>query len=200
MFIWLQKYKSIVVAGLCFIIVGFLFLYKQNGDKAEIETNPPIWLEEVQGTTPENEQVSEKLYVDVKGAVKQPGLYEVSEEDRVFDVIERSGGLLESADESQVNFALKVYDEMVIYIPKIGEVHEATVSSGGSTSKDEKININKASSAELETLPGIGPGKAAAIIEYREKNGKFHEIEDIMNISGIGEKTFEKLKDSITVK
>lgn len=200
MLIWLQKYKSLVVGGLCFIIVGFLFLYKQSGEKAEIETHSPIWLEEVQENIPETEPILEKYYVDLKGAVKQPGLYEVSEEDRVFDVIERSGGLLESADESQVNFALKVHDEMVIYIPKIGEVNEAALSSGESTSKNSKININKASSAELETLPGIGPGKAAAIIEYREENGKFHEIEDMMKISGIGEKTFEKLKDSITVK
>ena len=96
---------------------------------------------------------------------------------------------------------MKIEDEMVIYVPSIGEREDELVQFSGLVSNQQnKININKASQEELMTLPGIGPSKASAIIEYREQNGAFQNIEEIKNISGIGEKTFEKLKDHIRVK
>ena len=103
-----------------------------------------------------------------------------------------------------MNLSQKIVDEMVIYIPVFGEEMDMlppTIVSSQSVSKEEgKVNINTADSNELQTLSGVGPSKADAIIEYREQNGPFQKIEDLMNISGIGEKTFEKLKDGITVQ
>lgn len=145
------------------------------------------------------------IIVDLKGAVKKPGVYDATEGDRVIDVLKKAGGLLENADRNQINFALRIYDEMVIYIPEEGEGLFETNGAEGMTSisvqqNDGRINLNKATEAELQTLPGIGPSKAAAILEHRETNGPFKAIEDLKLIAGIGDKTFEKLKERIKVK
>lgn len=154
-----------------------------------------------------NQAKPETIMVDVKGAVVNPGVYEAKIGDRVIDIIQLAGGLLENADKNQINFAMKVADEMVLYLPVLGEQSvenksEAPVTGSFATaSSDEgKVNLNTASETELQTLTGIGPSKAAAILEYRETNGRFREIEQLMEISGIGEKTFEKLKEEVTVK
>jgi competence protein ComEA len=144
----------------------------------------------------------QKIMVDLKGAVLAPGVYEANEGERVIELIERAGGLSENADRSKVNLAERVTDEMVLYIPAVGEVGEIVQGTPSFTqvdSKEAKVNINKADATQLETLPGIGPAKSAAIIEYRETSGPFKSIEDIKSISGIGDKTFEKLKDNISV-
>ena len=124
----------------------------------------------------------------------------------MIDVISRAGGLTDKADQVQVNFAEHVKDEMIIYIPAKGEEGLSTpITSGSNPSssvggqRSEKININKADETELQNLPGIGPAKAAAILEYRNTSGPFKAIEDLKNISGIGDKTFEKLKDLIVI-
>ena len=137
------------------------------------------------------------VLVDVKGAVVTPGVYEVSANGRVKDVIQKAGGFLEEADQAQLNLAGKVIDEMMIYVPLKGET---TVAAGSVTAESGLISINTADLIELQQLPGIGPAKAEAIIQYREENGPFGASEDLQNISGIGEKTFEKLKDLITVQ
>ncbi|WP_273832700.1 helix-hairpin-helix domain-containing protein [Guptibacillus sedimenti] len=137
------------------------------------------------------------VLVDVKGAVVTPGVYEVSANGRVKDVIQKAGGFLEEADQAQLNLATKVIDEMMIYVPLKGET---TVAAGSVTAETGLISINTADLIELQELPGIGPAKAEAIIQYREENGPFSASEDLQNISGIGEKTFEKLKDLITVQ
>ncbi|PFO03837.1 competence protein ComEA [Bacillus sp. AFS076308] len=150
----------------------------------------------------------ENIMVDVKGQVNRPGVYQSNTGERVIDVIGRAGGLTEQADQTQVNFAEHVEDEMVIYIPGKGEEGSSLPSSIGTSGtvssadgqKQGKININKADEQELQNLPGIGPAKAAAIIEFRNTSGPFKAIEDLKNISGIGDKTFEKLKDLIAVK
>ncbi len=137
------------------------------------------------------------VMVDVKGAVKAPGVYEIGGDGRVKDVITRAGGFLKDADETQLNLASKVADEMVIYVPVIGE--NKTEPLGSQSAESDVVSINRADITELQELPGIGPSKAEAIIQYREENGRFTTIEDLQNISGIGEKTFDKLKDLITV-
>lgn len=123
----------------------------------------------------------------------------MKEGERVIDVIERAGGFRENADSLQVNLSQRVHDEMVIYVPVQGEnIPVSTLlPAPAGTSNNGKININTASATELETLPGIGPQKAEAIIQYREENGPFQKAEDLMKVSGIGEKTFEKLKEHI---
>jgi len=144
-----------------------------------------------------------KIKVYIVGAVRYPGVIEVEEGSRLVDVLELAGGATEEADLERVNLALRVQDEGMYKIPKIGEeLPEQSPAILGASSKpdQQKVNINTADEAALDTLPGIGPSKAKRIIEYREQNGPFRTIEELKNVSGIGEKTFEQLKDLITVE
>ena len=168
-----------------------------------------------------------KYYIDIKGFVKKPGVYEVTADNIVNDCIKLAGGLLKNADTTTINLSKKVSSEMVIYIPKKEEViktttnttvtkdkeipNDAVVSdnnkSNSSISKDNNtqtpnrtlVNINTATIQELTTLSGVGEAKAQDIIEYRSTNGNFKTVEDIKNVSGIGEALFAKIKDYITV-
>lgn len=149
------------------------------------------------------------LIVDVQGAVTYPGVYTLDEGDRLIHAIDAAGGYIADADTRQVNHALKLVDEMLIYIPLKGElpIEESTIvsdiGSSGSTSTNDsggKVNINTATESELTTLAGIGPSKAAAIIQHREEQGPFQTTEALTGVSGIGQKTFEKLQENITVK
>ena len=146
-----------------------------------------------------------KILVDVKGAVKAPGVYSLLLDERVIDAITIAGGYTAEADSTHINHAQKLVDEMVIYVPKIGEdisVEQVTTVSSSAASgqaSSGKLNLNAATEAELTTLPGIGPAKAQAILEYREQNGRFKSVDDLKNVSGIGEKTFEKLKEFIEI-
>ncbi|WML40626.1 helix-hairpin-helix domain-containing protein [Neobacillus sp. OS1-2] len=213
---WLIEHKLAVIAVI-FIVGGSLYYFYAQDNVEPVPMNSIV--EENNLQTEEKEPVDrtktneaaklpEKIMVDVKGQVKLPGVYQSNIGERVIDVIGRAGGLTEQADQAQVNFAEHVQDEMVIYIPAMGEEGEAATT--GSSGEDRlassaasqgkgKININKADEQELQNLPGIGPAKATAIIEYRNTSGSFKEVEDLKNISGIGDKTFEKLKDLIVV-
>jgi competence protein ComEA len=151
----------------------------------------------------DEEQPPRKIKVYIIGEVKSPGVIEVQEGSRLADVIELAGGVSEEADLKRVNLAMKVHDEGMYEVPKIGE--ELTIQNGQTLTglydqARQKININTANEALLETLPGIGPSKAKSIIEYRSQNGPFKSIEEIKNVSGIGNKTFEQIKDLIAVK
>ena len=157
----------------------------------------------------ESESVQEIIIVDIKGAVKNPGVYRAETNMRVIDIIDLAGGLSETADADTVNLSQRVADQMVIYIPAIGEETDRPITvaenplaeqeSGNGVAGTEKVDINTADAVLLQTLNGIGEKKAALIIAYREENGSFQTIEDIMEVSGIGEKTFEGLKNLITV-
>jgi len=139
------------------------------------------------------------VVVDVKGAVKHPGVFSLDADQRVVDAIEAAGGLADKADTKYINFAQMLEDEMYIYIPLEGEDPARHDGLTELTSKETKVNINRADESELLKLTGIGPSKAAAIIKYREESGPFGAIEDIMNVSGIGEKTYEGIHESIEV-
>ncbi|BCB04896.1 helix-hairpin-helix domain-containing protein [Bacillus sp. KH172YL63] len=198
----IEKYRSIVV--LCVICAVGLAVYMfKSASSAPVE-EPPFIQAAAEEEVKEPEQiVPESVFVDVKGAVVNPGLYEVKLGDRLKFVIDRAGGFTEDADEKMMNLATKVSDEMMIYVPKKGEVDAPIdlllpIQEGGSDS--DKLNINTATQQEFETLPGIGPAKAAAFVQYRDENGPFASIEDIQKVSGIGEKTFEKLKEQISVQ
>ena len=165
------------------------------------------------------------VYVDIKGAVNNPGVYEVDSNSRIIDVIKKAGDLTEEADTSIINLSKKVNDEMYIIVytkeemqaykeklvpakeivreieKKIvcpDEKNDSCLLTDDSSNLDKIININTASKEELESLPSIGPSKASAIIEYRENN-KFNKIEDIKNVNGIGDSLYEKIKDNIEV-
>ncbi|WP_153722279.1 helix-hairpin-helix domain-containing protein [Sporosarcina cascadiensis] len=144
------------------------------------------------------------ILVDVKGAVKHPGLYSLTEGDRLHDAVEKAGGYRDDADTRLLNHAQKLLDESVVYVPVAGEeppVFEqpSTTAAGGGDSDSALININTANETEFQQLPGIGPSKATAIVKYREANGAFSQLDGLKEVSGIGDKTFEKLEALITL-
>lgn len=144
------------------------------------------------------------IIVDIKGSVKRPGIYEIEEGARVHDVVMMAGGLTEEAAPEWVNLAQRVTDEMVIFIYSVHDEDlrtEMPLASKGSSAQEESglVNINRATAAELQTLPGIGATRAEAIIRYREESGPFGQIEDLQNVSGIGASTFENIRPLIAV-
>ena len=142
------------------------------------------------------EQQTTIAVVDVKGEVKKPGVYEVEIDARVIDVIQLAGGFSGEADETFVNLAQKVQDEMIIHVPKTGEAEQNAEIGEASSSK---VKVNYASQEEMESLTGIGPAKAQAIIQYRDENGFFQTPEDLLEISGIGEKTLETIREELEI-
>ena len=172
--------------------------------------------------------VSRTIYVDVCGAVVNPGVYELSSDSRVFQAIEKAGGYLPGAAASYLNRARSLYDGQQIYVPtqeevdsqtipltqdetaQDGVVQEGTAQTGtaadntadgaGTTQAGQRIDLNTADVSQLSTLTGVGESKALAIIAYREENGPFTSIEDIMNVPGIKEGTYEKIKDKIAIE
>lgn len=144
---------------------------------------------------------SVEIKVDIKGEVNYPGVYNATAEDRIEQLIEEAGGVTDKAVLNTVNFAQRVHDEMVIIIPSAEEAGENNAEAGSelSTAEKSKISINNAEQAEWETLSGIGPAKAAAIIQYREEIGSFSSIEELVEVPGIGEKTLEAIRDSLSL-
>ncbi|MBZ4666031.1 helix-hairpin-helix domain-containing protein [Mahella sp.] len=139
------------------------------------------------------------IKVYVSGSVNKPGVYELSDGDRVEAAIQAAGGVSSDADMSGINLAQRLKDEDMIYVPKVGEAASSVISRNAQQ-KDGKIDINSATIEELDKLPGIGPAKAQNIIDYREQNGPFKAIEDIQQVSGIGPATFEDIKDLIVAR
>ncbi|GAE31678.1 helix-hairpin-helix domain-containing protein [Alkalihalobacillus hemicellulosilyticus] len=143
------------------------------------------------------EPLNELIMVDIKGEVQRPNVYSLPLGSRVYEVIELAGGLTKEADERQLNFAQVVEDEMVIYVPAFDELWDPVNIQQANGLETGKVFINTADEKELETLPGIGPQKAAAIIAYREENGPFRSVEELQSVSGIGEKSVERLEGEI---
>lgn len=167
----------------------------------QVDSIPTIPLKENLTVEETIEYVEDPIvFVEVKGAVMKPGVYELSDGDRVLKAIEMAGGYIESSNSKHINHAERVKDEMVIYIPKEDEeVEESPLATNGS-SQSALVNINNADATVLTTLPGIGVAKAEAIIAHREQSGAFKDKQDLTKVSGIGQKTFEKLEPLITVK
>lgn len=193
--------KWIAIAiGLLLIVLG-VFLFRNDNQQAELIF--PNEMEENKIETDEEREVNVvvDLVIDVKGAVQEPGVYTMNEGDRVIDVIEKAGGFQSEADENLINLAELLKDEMVIYVPKKGEDVTAlqSVATHVAGENEDKVRINSASPEEIQTLQGIGPAKATSIIKHREENGKFNSVEDLLEVSGIGEKTLENIKDHIVI-
>ena len=149
-----------------------------------------------------------EVYVDVDGAVVRPGVYRLKDGARVSQAIDAAGGLTAEADVTELNRASKITDGQKIYVPTVGEqqaaaavggVESSTATTPGAGSSSGLVNINTASAAELQTLSGIGPSMAQSIIDERTKNGAFASVDDLMRVSGIGEKKLAKIKDCICV-
>lgn len=215
----LTKTQKIIIAVgiICILIVIGIFLYKrtQDTDYSMLMLEPE---EEVKENNIEQEQekIENKIKVHVAGYVEEEGMVELAEGARIADALEAAGGATLEADLSRVNLAYVLQDGQKIYIPSILEVEEEeeeeeyiTEESGGvileegeeekNNEAEGKVNINTATQTELETLNGIGPSTASKIIEYRKQNGNFQSIEEIQNVSGIGDSKYESIKDDICV-
>ncbi|WP_377276803.1 helix-hairpin-helix domain-containing protein [Planococcus dechangensis] len=158
---------------------------------------------EEQTASPPIEQtpLATTVMIDIKGAVKNTGLYELPIGARMADAIEAAGGFLPDADSRSINLAVVVLDESSVYVPKTGEeTAPALAQMTAGSSAPSQINLNSATEAELTELPGIGPAKAAAIVAHRNDNGPFQSIEQLTDVTGIGDKSFEQLKDLVRVR
>lgn len=204
-----DKRKDKIIMGLIIVVVAlFANNYVKNNEDDLLGSEISLLDTSSDALSPadedENVEINE-MKVYISGEISKEGVYEFEDGDRLDDLIKKAGGLTENANAKDLNLAMKLEDEMKIYIPSIYEVSSddtadtipIVTSDSKETSKD-KININKASKEELMTLPNIGDKRADSILEYRESN-KFETIEDIKNVNGIGEKFYQSLKDLITV-
>ncbi|AWD64370.1 MULTISPECIES: helix-hairpin-helix domain-containing protein [Priestia] len=206
--------KQWLIGCICLAVGLAFYIYRTGGEKPEssLQTSDIIKAES-SATKKEGEssnqvissQDSPFVMVDIKGAVQKPGVYQLPKDARVKDALAQAGGATKEADLRQLNLATKLQDEMAVYIPAAGEEIPpsspvSSISSSGTSNDQPLVNINTANTDELQTLNGIGPSKASAIVSYREENGLFQTVEDLGKVSGIGEKSLEKIKTQITVQ
>ena len=206
----------LIVIGIIIVgVLSYFFYFKDKFIKEEVIVNEEI---------KEEKEIVENpfIYIDIKGAVNKPGVYKIDSNSRVIDAINKAEGLKEGADTTLINLSSKLHDEMSIYIytkeevvnfVKVNEEKNIKIDECKKTNEvcinketikedeivNNKININKASINDLKLLPSIGEAKAQAIIDYRNSVGIFKTINDIKNVSGIGDSLFDKIKDLITV-
>lgn len=203
-----QKIIVVVLIIIMCIVIGYYIISKtEKYDYSDIEKISNI-IEEDQEV--DDNIIENKIVIHITGEEEEEGVIELEKGARISDAIEEAGGTTEEADLSNVNLAYSLSDGQKVKIPNINEKDEEIIvveeKAGdniiieGNKSKEEKININKAAQTEIETLPGIGPSTALKIITYRNEHGKFKNIEDIKNVSGIGDSKFENIKEYICVE
>ena len=204
----IKEYKIIVICTGLGLLIGGFFLLKPAPQTPAKETNLQAEVAAVSKDSSTEKEVKEEpveqdlITVDVKGAVKAPGIYDLPVGSRVNDAVQKAGGLTDQADSKSLNLAQKVSDEALVYVPTKGEEvasQQTTSGTVSSTSKEKKVNLNKASLEELKQVKGLGGKRAQDIIDHRETNGKFKSVDELKKVSGIGAKTIEKLKDYVTV-
>lgn len=207
---WLMEYKKVlsiiggVLAVILIILVGRGMMASSTKEKVMV-TNAvnTTRVEETTTMMPQN------CYVDIKGEVLRPGVYEFSCESRIQEVIKKAGGFTEEADETKINLAQKITDQMQIIVPNLHSKQEEGVTEGNfekgnssnttpSNSKQGTVNINTATLEELQTIKGIGKKKAEAILQYRKEHGPFHTKEDLLQVKGIGKKALEAIESQVT--
>ena len=206
----LMEYKKVlsiiggVLAVIVIILVGRGMMASPTKEKVMV-TNAvnTTRVEETTTMMPQN------CYVDIKGEVLHPGVYEFSCESRMQEVIKKAGGFTEEADETQINLAQKISDQMQIIVPNLHSKQEGGVTEGNSekgnmsnttpsNSKQGTVNINTATLEELQTIKGIGKKKAEAILQYRKEHGAFRTNEDLLQVKGIGKKALEAIESQVT--
>ncbi len=208
-----QKQKKIILIIILVIaLITYYYLYTKNNTEEINNEN----LEITNNETQEESKEEEKIVVHITGAVNKEGIVELQEGARIADAIEKAGGAKENADIKNINLATILEDGMKVHIPTIEEtqanneninvednassqIATETTNITSNTKTQGKININTATQGELDTLPGIGPSTAAKIIDYRKENGKFKSIEEIKEVSGIGDAKYEKIKELIII-
>lgn len=205
------------VAVLCLALLAFAlwrFWPLAGQDSADFQVQASASQEEASAQAAESDASSAafddaaQICVDVEGAVRRPGVCSLPAGSRVNDAVAKAGGFSRKADRQQVNLAQKLEDGMQVVVPKKGKAPAASAgssstrsssSAGSSSASAEKINLNTATAEELQQLSGIGPALSQRIIDYREKNGGFSSIDQLKEVSGIGDTRFEQLKDSVSV-
>lgn len=211
-----KKIISIIIAIIILIVIGIYFIinkFEKNENEFEI-SNIEFEENKIENINAEIEEKSQ-IIVHIAGEILNPGVISLDEGARIIDAINKAGGITNEADLSKVNLAYILEDAQKIYIPNVNEKEiienmSSEIVKSGSTQENsntgeklkngEKININIATQKELQKLTGIGESIALRIINYRKENGKFNTIEDIKNVSGIGESKFNKIKNDIIVK
>ena len=211
-----KHYKIALGLGLLGVIAaGFILLQGRDQGETDVQqlteqtSSSSSYMNEKSNKSNEISQTETEdqlVTVDVKGAVKKPGVYQLQSNSRVHDALEKAGGLTDEADLKSVNQAQKLSDEAVVYVAKVGEnavdvtaSAPASATSGTNQTKSALVNLNTATEADFQTISGIGQKRAQDIIAYREANGRFKSVDDLKNVSGIGAKTLEKLKEYVTV-
>ncbi|MCY7146504.1 helix-hairpin-helix domain-containing protein [Streptococcus gordonii] len=211
-----KQYKIALGLGLLGVIAaGFILLQGRDQGGTDVQqlteqtSSSSSYMNEKSDKSNEISQAETEdrlVTVDVKGAVKKPGVYQLQSNSRVHDALEKAGGLTDEADLKSVNQAQKLSDEAVVYVAKVGEnavdvttSAPASATSGTGQTKSALVNLNTATEADFQTISGIGQKRAQDIIAYREANGRFKSVDELKNVSGIGAKTLEKLKEYVTV-
>lgn len=200
-----QKLIIGIVGGFMLFFIGYYIMNKTENSNYYVEEK------ELNEIANDNEDINlveeEKIKVHIMGEVQNEGVIQIDKDARIADVIEKAGGLKEKADLSKINLAYQVKDGQKIYIPNEEEDFDEEYieeDAGEGVLPEEKktggkVNINTAKQTELETLTGVGPSTALKIINYRNQNGDFNNIEDLKNVPGIGESKFENIKNDICV-
>lgn len=212
-----MKWKLYILIISIMLITFFFYLFndnnsdlKQNSQEGQsklsdqqITNNKKLNKKEV--SIQKDNTKETKIFIDIKGAVKHPNVYEMSSSNRVIDALNKAE-VLKDADLSHLNLSEKLVDQKLIYVPKKGEnsmkidsQQAALNSSDVKINTNQPLNLNSATEEQLKNIPGIGPSKAKDILNYREKNNGFNSINDLMKIKGFGKKTFEKLKEHFTI-
>ena len=190
--------KIIYIIIIITIVIGMLYWNKNQNQYEDVELDI--------NTTIKEEKINTTIKIHIAGAIKNPGIIELEENARIADAVEKAGGMTEEANIEKINLAYQVKDGQKIYIPSIYDIEETEIITNEAgekiieneeNSSESLININTATETELETLPGIGPSTALKIVKYRKENGNFKKIEEIKNVSGIGESKYEKIKEYI---
>ena len=207
---WLMEYKKVlsiiggVLAVIVIILVGRGMM--ASSTKEKIMVTNAVNTTRVEETTT---MMPQNCYVDIKGEVLRPGVYEFSCESRIQEVIKKAGGFTEEADETKINLAQKITDQMQMIVPNVHSKQEGGVTEGNSekgntsnttpsNSKQGTVNINTATLEELQTIKGIGKKKAEAILQYRKEHGVFRTKEDLLQVKGIGKKALEAIESQVT--
>ncbi|MFD0845585.1 helix-hairpin-helix domain-containing protein [Streptococcus saliviloxodontae] len=204
----LKPYKYYAVLLLILIGISTCLVLKLTEPK-EVTSFPEVAQSQLSSVSSSSsasssEPVSEKtIFVDIKGAVAKEGVYELPSGSRLTDLVKKAGGLTADAERRSINLAQKLNDEDAIIVAKQGEQiisdQQSPLASPSESDESSKINLNKATLADLQTISGIGAKRAQDILDFRESRGGFKSVEDLKNVSGIGDKTLEKLKDEVTV-
>lgn len=194
----MNRIKFILILMMCVFITGcqqdgLIILDETENAESESQTGDDFAQDEIEKEDASSEEAM--IYVYVCGHVKNPGVYEFPAASRICEGLERAGGGTEDANLLALPQAQPMTDGMTLYVPGIDE----EISTSGTTQDDGRVNINTADRNTLMTIPGIGESKADTIIAYREEQGVFHDVEDLMNIPGIKEGIFNKMKDYIKV-